>query len=193
VRLPYPLSRRREVVKPSPLERGRVLLRGFESHRRLQRSIGGFGLFLRPSCLYSFSGASATLFLGHFSSPGSAAELSALATHLDEELSDLRGHLLSHVAIVREAHTNSKTLPIDIRDGVTYNLLMKLNAPIKTPILTGAVITTAKAAVTCKPIIGFPAVDLKEIHSDLPQLPNRRAESWETSQRTSALSLFPMR
>ena len=42
-----------------------------------------------------------------------------------------------------------------------------------------AEITTAKAAVTCNPIIGFPAVDLKEIHSDLPQLPYRLPQVWE--------------
>jgi hypothetical protein len=46
-------------------------------------------------------------------------------------------------------------------------------APISAETPTGAVITTAKAAVTCKPIIGFSAVDLKEIHSDLPFLPDR--------------------
>jgi hypothetical protein len=39
-----------------------------------------------------------------------------------------------------------------------------------------AVITTAEAAVTRNPIIGFLAVDLKEIHSDLPQLQNRMPE-----------------
>jgi len=50
---------------------------------------------------------------------------------------------------------------------------MKYEAPINVEALTGAVITTAEAAVTCKPIIGFLAVDLKEIHSDLPQLPDR--------------------
>ncbi|MFZ0590777.1 MAG: hypothetical protein WAM39_09860 [Bryobacteraceae bacterium] len=50
---------------------------------------------------------------------------------------------------------------------------MLQKAPISALTLTGAEITTAKAAVTCNPIIGFPAVDLKEIHSDLPQLPDR--------------------
>ncbi|MGA2182844.1 MAG: hypothetical protein ABSH47_07425 [Bryobacteraceae bacterium] len=50
---------------------------------------------------------------------------------------------------------------------------MKQEAPVSAETLTGAVITTAEAAVTCNPIIGFPAVDLKEIHSDLSQLPDR--------------------
>jgi hypothetical protein len=50
---------------------------------------------------------------------------------------------------------------------------MKSKAPVKTPILIGAVITTAEAAMTCKSIIGVLAVDLKETHSDLPQLPIR--------------------
>jgi hypothetical protein len=50
---------------------------------------------------------------------------------------------------------------------------MKSKAPISAETLTGAVIITAEAAMTCKSIIGFLAVDLKEIHSDLPQLPYR--------------------
>jgi len=53
---------------------------------------------------------------------------------------------------------------------------MKQKAPVTAGTVTGAEITTAKAAVTCKPIIGFPAVDLKEIHSDLSQLPDRVPE-----------------
>jgi hypothetical protein len=36
---------------------------------------------------------------------------------------------------------------------------MKNKAPISTETPTGAVITTAEAAMTCKPIIGFLAVD----------------------------------
>jgi hypothetical protein len=50
---------------------------------------------------------------------------------------------------------------------------MKQQTPTETPISVGVVITTAEAAMTCKSIIGFLAVDLKEIHSDLPFLPNR--------------------
>jgi hypothetical protein len=50
---------------------------------------------------------------------------------------------------------------------------MKLMAPASAETPTGAEITTAEAAMTCKSIIGFLAVDLKEIHSDLPQLPDR--------------------
>ena len=50
---------------------------------------------------------------------------------------------------------------------------MKLMAPISVSAPTGAEITTAEAAMTCKLIIGFLAVDLKEIHSDLPFLPDR--------------------
>jgi hypothetical protein len=49
---------------------------------------------------------------------------------------------------------------------------MKNKAQVSVSAPAWAVITTAEAAVTCKPIIGFPAVDLKEIHSDLPQLPD---------------------
>jgi len=47
---------------------------------------------------------------------------------------------------------------------------MKHKAPTTAGTVTGAVITTAEAAMTCKPIIGFLAVDLKEIHGDLSQL-----------------------
>jgi hypothetical protein len=50
---------------------------------------------------------------------------------------------------------------------------MEQQTPISAGTVTGVVITTAKAAMTCKPIIGFLAVDLKEIHSDLPFLPFR--------------------
>jgi hypothetical protein len=35
--------------------------------------------------------------------------------------------------------------------------------------------------MTCKPTIGFPAVDLKEIHNDLPFLPDRSCEVRKTS------------
>ena len=48
-----------------------------------------------------------------------------------------------------------------------------IEAPVRIGVLAGAEITTAEAAMTCKLIIGFLAVDLKEIHSDLPQLPDR--------------------
>ena len=50
---------------------------------------------------------------------------------------------------------------------------MKQKAPISVEALTGAVITTAEAIATRKFIMGFLAVDLKEIHSDLPFLPDR--------------------
>jgi hypothetical protein len=50
---------------------------------------------------------------------------------------------------------------------------MKSNAPISAETPTGAVIITAEAAMTCKPIIGLLAVTLKENHSDLPFLPDR--------------------
>jgi hypothetical protein len=48
---------------------------------------------------------------------------------------------------------------------------MKQKAPINVSALTGAVITTAEAIATRNPIMRFLAVDLKEIHSDLSQLP----------------------
>jgi hypothetical protein len=54
---------------------------------------------------------------------------------------------------------------------------MKNKAPANVEALIGAGITTAEAAVTCKPIIGLLAVDLKEIHSDLSQLPDRMPEA----------------
>jgi hypothetical protein len=50
---------------------------------------------------------------------------------------------------------------------------MKSKAPISAETPTGAVITTAEAVATRNLIIGLLAVDLKEIHSDLPFLPNR--------------------
>jgi hypothetical protein len=50
---------------------------------------------------------------------------------------------------------------------------MKQQTPISVDALTGVVITTAEAVATRNPIIGLLAVDLKEIHGDLPQLPIR--------------------
>jgi hypothetical protein len=50
---------------------------------------------------------------------------------------------------------------------------MKNKAQVGVSAPAWALITTAEAEVTCKSIIGLLAVDLKEIHSDLPQLPHR--------------------
>jgi hypothetical protein len=50
---------------------------------------------------------------------------------------------------------------------------MKQQTPITVPAATGVSITTAEAVATRNPIIGLLAVDLKEIHSDLSQLPIR--------------------
>ena len=50
---------------------------------------------------------------------------------------------------------------------------MQQKAPTNALTLTGAVITTAEAVATRNFIMSFLAVDLKEIHSDLPQLPDR--------------------
>jgi len=50
---------------------------------------------------------------------------------------------------------------------------MKQKAPASVEALTRAVITTAEAMATRNSIMGFPAVDLKEIHSDLSFMPDR--------------------
>jgi hypothetical protein len=50
---------------------------------------------------------------------------------------------------------------------------MKQQTPTETPISAGVVITTAEAIATRNSVMGFLAVDLKEIHSDLSQLPDR--------------------
>jgi hypothetical protein len=50
---------------------------------------------------------------------------------------------------------------------------MKRKAPISAETPTGARIRTAEAAQTRNLIIRLLAVDLKEIHHDLPQLPDR--------------------
>ena len=54
---------------------------------------------------------------------------------------------------------------------------MQQKAPISVDALTGAVFTTAEAVANRNSIIGFLAVDLKEIHSDLPQLPDSVPEA----------------
>jgi hypothetical protein len=45
--------------------------------------------------------------------------------------------------------------------------------PVKTPISTGVAIRTAEAVRVLNSSIWFPAVNRKEIHSDVPQLPHR--------------------
>ena len=50
---------------------------------------------------------------------------------------------------------------------------LQLKAPVEAATSPRAVIITAEAAMTCTPIIGTLAVNLKEIPSDLPQLPIR--------------------
>lgn len=50
---------------------------------------------------------------------------------------------------------------------------LQLKAPVEAATSSRAVITTAEAIATRKFIMGFLAVDLKEIHSDLSQLPFR--------------------
>ena len=49
-------------------------------------------------------------------------------------------------------------------------------APVEAATSPRAVITTAEAIATRNPIMRFSVVDLKEIHSDLPQLPYRLPE-----------------
>ncbi|HUA84090.1 MAG TPA: hypothetical protein VMB85_09550 [Bryobacteraceae bacterium] len=63
---------------------------------------------------------------------------------------------------------------------------MKQKAPINALTLIGAEIITAEAAMTCKPIIGVPAVNLKEIHSDLPQLQDRGRKGRTIQERRAA-------
>ena len=50
---------------------------------------------------------------------------------------------------------------------------MKQKAPIGVLAPIGAVITTAEAMETCKPIMSFQAVELKRRFHDLSQLPYR--------------------
>ena len=57
---------------------------------------------------------------------------------------------------------------------------MKQQTPITAGTGTGAVITTAEAMETLNPIIRLQAVDLKEIHHDLPFVPDRLPEVRKT-------------
>jgi hypothetical protein len=66
---------------------------------------------------------------------------------------------------------------------------MQQKAPTNVSALTGAVITTAEAMETRKPIIGLPAVNLKEKHSDMSQLPDRSPQVWKAPQRPTALQV----
>lgn len=56
---------------------------------------------------------------------------------------------------------------------------LHLKAPVEAATSSRAVITTAEAMATRNPIMRFPAVDLKEIHVDLPQLQDRLPEVWK--------------
>lgn len=60
-----------------------------------------------------------------------------------------------------------------------HNLVVVLKAPAWSGILAGAVICTAEAEQTRNLIIRQSAVNLKENHSDLPQLPDSLPKIWE--------------
>jgi hypothetical protein len=64
------------------------------------------------------------------------------------------------------------TTVVDIRMGVTYTLFME-QTPTETPISAGVSNRTAEAERILNSIIGLTAVNLKETHGDLPQLPDR--------------------
>ena len=71
---------------------------------------------------------------------------------------------------------------------------LKINSPAKALTSAREINCTAEAIQVCKLSIWLLAVELKRsFHSDLPQLPDRCAKTWETSQRTPALPLFAMR
>ena len=64
---------------------------------------------------------------------------------------------------------------------------MKLKAPTSVSAPTGAVNHHSRSRETRKLIIGFLAVELKEIHSDLPQLPDRMQTRGATAKVRSAI------
>ena len=57
--------------------------------------------------------------------------------------------------------------------GFASHRRLQLKALVEAATLTRAKTTTAEAAMTCNFIIGIPSVDLKEIHSDVQQLPDK--------------------
>ena len=64
-----------------------------------------------------------------------------------------------------------KLFVLDIRERITYNEGMN-KAPITAGTAIGTTIRTAEAVQTRNLSIGLLAAHLKEIRSDLPQLPN---------------------
>ena len=81
-----------------------------------------------------------------------------------------------------------------IREPITYNQTMSnKKAPTETPISTGAVLCTAEAAQGDTFSIRLLVVDLKEIHNDVPQLPDRMRKVWEAPGRTTTVPLLPVR
>ena len=119
----------------------------------------------RPTCAFR------ALLRGELSSPDFASNQAALSPHPRKILQSFRGQLLlfGHDTIIRNPVTNVNSIKdLTIREGVTYNKSMKHKAPISVDALIGAVIPTAEAAESRISIIRLLAVDLKEIHSDVP-------------------------
>ncbi len=68
-----------------------------------------------------------------------------------------------------------------------------VSAPVWIGVLAGAESAQPKPHRSFNPIIRLRAVNLKENHSDLPQLRNRMQESWKACGRTTAVPLRSVR
>ena len=68
-----------------------------------------------------------------------------------------------------------------------------LTPPVKAGTSTRGLIRTAEAARVLNSIIRLSAVDLKEIHSDLPQLQNRYGEGRTRTEQRSAVQVPTVR
>ena len=82
---------------------------------------------------------------------------------------------------------------LDIREPLTYNLRVKDKAPITAGTVIGARTAQPKPYRSDNPSIRLLAVNHKEIHSDVPQLPDRNDQTWKAPRWNAALPLLSMR
>jgi len=82
---------------------------------------------------------------------------------------------------------------LDSLEGVKYNLSMKQKAPTSVRSTDQGPDCTAEAVQVVNTIIRLLAVTLKEIHSDVPQLPDRSGKSREAERRIAALEMSAVR
>jgi len=95
------------------------------THRQARKSaLGYITLLLVPARDNSLPSTLASLFGGHLISPDATPKFAALPPHFDEVLKHLiRYFFLGHAPIIRDPLWQCKCFVLDVRKGVTYNVL----------------------------------------------------------------------